>query len=134
MTPRYKAVKGTRDVFPPESDRFAEAERIAREVFSSYGYGEVRTPCLEPTELFAQIMEHRWYLSEQAGRDVGLAPAVQSYLADVLAHRPDEQAILGYALDEGALDDGALDEGALDEGALGEGALDDPALDDVAVD
>jgi hypothetical protein len=54
---------------------------------------------LEPTELFTQIMEHRWYLSEAAGRDVGLAPAVQSYLANVLAHRPDEQAILGYALD-----------------------------------
>jgi hypothetical protein len=54
---------------------------------------------LEPTELYAQIMEHRWYLSEEAGRDVGLAPAVQSFLADVLAHRPDEQAILGYALD-----------------------------------
>jgi Domain of unknown function (DUF4032)/Lipopolysaccharide kinase (Kdo/WaaP) family len=54
---------------------------------------------LEPSELFVQILEHRWYLSERAGRDVGLAPAVQSYLADVLAHRPDEQAILGYALD-----------------------------------
>jgi hypothetical protein len=53
---------------------------------------------LEPTELFVQVIEHRWRLSEQAGRDVGLAPAVQSYLADVLTHRPDEQAILGYAV------------------------------------
>ncbi|HWB37300.1 MAG TPA: DUF4032 domain-containing protein [Rugosimonospora sp.] len=54
---------------------------------------------LEPTEVFTQIMEHRWYLSEAAGRDVGLAPAVQSYLENVLAHRPDEQAVLGYALE-----------------------------------
>lgn len=50
---------------------------------------------LEPAELFVQVIEHRWRLSEQAGRDVGLAPAVQSFLADVLVHRPDEQAVLG---------------------------------------
>ncbi|GAA5197965.1 DUF4032 domain-containing protein [Rugosimonospora acidiphila] len=53
---------------------------------------------LEPTELFVQVIEHRWRLSERSGRDVGLAPAVQSYLADVLTHRPDEQAVLGYAV------------------------------------
>jgi hypothetical protein len=50
---------------------------------------------LEPSELFAQVIEHRWRLSEEAGRDVGLAAAVQSFLADVLVHRPDEQAVLG---------------------------------------
>jgi hypothetical protein len=50
---------------------------------------------LEPSELFVQVLEHRWRLSEKAGRDVGLAPAVQSFLADVLVHRPDEQAVLG---------------------------------------
>ncbi|MEE6259160.1 DUF4032 domain-containing protein [Plantactinospora sonchi] len=50
---------------------------------------------LEPAELFVQIIEHRWRLSEQAGRDLGLAPAVQSFLSDVLVHRPDEQAVLG---------------------------------------
>jgi hypothetical protein len=55
---------------------------------------------LEPTELFVQVIEHRWRLSEESGRDIGLAPAVQSYLADVLTHRPDEQAILGYEVDE----------------------------------
>jgi hypothetical protein len=53
---------------------------------------------LEPAELFVQIIEHRWRLSEEAGRDVGLAPAVQSFLADVLVHRPDEQAVLGVEL------------------------------------
>jgi Domain of unknown function (DUF4032)/Lipopolysaccharide kinase (Kdo/WaaP) family len=51
---------------------------------------------LEPTELFVQVINHRWRLSEQAGRDVGLAPAVQSFLADILVHRPDEQAVLGF--------------------------------------
>ncbi len=50
---------------------------------------------LEPQEIFSQIIQHKWLLSEQAGRDVGMAPAVQSYLTDVLEHRPDEQAVLG---------------------------------------
>jgi hypothetical protein len=53
---------------------------------------------LEPAELFVQVIEHRWLQSERSGRDVGLAPAVQSYLADILAYRPDEQAVLGYAV------------------------------------
>jgi hypothetical protein len=50
---------------------------------------------LEPAELFVQVIEHRWYMSEDSGRDVGLAPAVRSYLANILTHRPDEQAVLG---------------------------------------
>ncbi|MEU4551504.1 lipopolysaccharide kinase (Kdo/WaaP) family protein [Micromonospora violae] len=54
---------------------------------------------LEPQELFAQIIEHKWLLSEQAGRDVGMRHAVQSYLTDVLVHRPDEQAVLGVEVD-----------------------------------
>ena len=50
---------------------------------------------LEPQEIFSQIIQHKWLLSERAQRDVGMAPAVQSYLTDVLVHRPDEQAVLG---------------------------------------
>jgi hypothetical protein len=50
---------------------------------------------LEPSELFSQVVEHKWLLSDKAGRDVGLATAVQAFLSDVLVHRPDEQAVLG---------------------------------------
>jgi len=53
---------------------------------------------LEAPELFLQVLDHRWLLSEKAGRDVGLAPAVHSYLTEVLAKRPDEQAVLGVDL------------------------------------
>jgi hypothetical protein len=53
---------------------------------------------LEPTELFAQVIEHRWYLCEESRRDVGLAPAVQSFLDNVLSRYRDEQAILGFAM------------------------------------
>jgi tRNA A-37 threonylcarbamoyl transferase component Bud32 len=50
---------------------------------------------LEPQEIFSQIIQHKWLLSERAGRDVGMAPAVQSYLTEVLVNKPDEQAVLG---------------------------------------
>lgn len=54
---------------------------------------------LEPQEIFTQIIQHKWLLSEQAGRDVGMAPAVESYLNDILANKPDEQAVLGTTVE-----------------------------------
>ena len=48
---------------------------------------------LEPAEVFHEVLEHRWFLSEKAGRDVGLLPAAQSYLTEVLRHKPDERAL-----------------------------------------
>ena len=50
---------------------------------------------LEPAEIFHEVLEHRWFLSEREGRDVGLLPAARSYVADVLTHKPDERAVLG---------------------------------------
>ena len=48
----------------------------------------------EAAQIFHEILDHRWYLSENAGRDVGLMPAVQSYVENVLRHQPDERALL----------------------------------------
>jgi len=50
---------------------------------------------LEPAEVFHEVLLHRWYLSEQAGRDIGIQRAVDSYVHDVLPAKPDEQAVLG---------------------------------------
>ncbi|BAL92943.1 hypothetical protein AMIS_77230 [Actinoplanes missouriensis 431] len=55
---------------------------------------------LEPQEIFSQIIQHKWLLSERAGRDVGMGPTVQSYLTEVLVNKPDEQAVLGMEPDE----------------------------------
>nr|WP_255318851.1 DUF4032 domain-containing protein [Cellulosimicrobium cellulans] len=52
---------------------------------------------LEPAQLFHEILDHRWFISERAGRDVPMAEATQSYVENVLRHRPDEKAILGLA-------------------------------------
>jgi hypothetical protein len=45
---------------------------------------------LSPAELFHEVLEHRWYLSEQAGRDVGTAEAATSYMDKVLPKVPAE--------------------------------------------
>lgn len=50
---------------------------------------------LEPAQLFHEVLDHRWYLSEDAGHDVGLEAAAESYVGKVLVHKPDEQAVLG---------------------------------------
>jgi hypothetical protein len=43
---------------------------------------------LPPPEIFHEILEHRWYLSEEAGRDVGTTTAAESYFATVLPAIP----------------------------------------------
>ncbi|HEV7955928.1 MAG TPA: DUF4032 domain-containing protein, partial [Marisediminicola sp.] len=45
---------------------------------------------LEPAEMFHQMLEHRWYLSQNENRDVPLAEGVSSYIDNVLRHRRDE--------------------------------------------
>lgn len=49
---------------------------------------------LEPAELYHELLEHRWFLSEAAGRDVGMAEAVASYARNVLAPAPSERTVL----------------------------------------
>ncbi len=53
----------------------------------------------EPAELFHELLEHRWFLSESAGRDVGLDEAVRAYVDDVLRGLPDERAAVTDDLD-----------------------------------
>ena len=47
-----------------------------------------------PAEVFHEALEHRWFLSQQAGEDVGLTAAVEDYVENVLRHAPDERAVL----------------------------------------
>ncbi len=50
---------------------------------------------LEPAEVFHQVLEHRWYLAENQQKGVPLTEAVNSYVENVLAHRRDEEALIG---------------------------------------
>jgi hypothetical protein len=50
---------------------------------------------LEPAEIFHEVLEHRWYMSERLGKDVPMLDAVRSYVAEVLSVRRDEEALIG---------------------------------------
>ncbi|MFT4136499.1 DUF4032 domain-containing protein [Microbacterium sp.] len=50
---------------------------------------------LEPAEVYHQVLEHRWYMSQARGRSVPLAEVVGSYVDDVLRHRRDEATVMG---------------------------------------
>jgi hypothetical protein len=56
---------------------------------------------LEGAEIFHEVLEHRWYLSERAGREVPLLEAAPSYVNSVLSGKPDEKAVLGRAVRPG---------------------------------
>jgi histidyl-tRNA synthetase len=51
---KFQAIKGTRDLLPPETELWNRVEQTAREVFGTFGFGEIRPPIFEPTELFAR--------------------------------------------------------------------------------
>jgi histidyl-tRNA synthetase len=48
------APRGTRDIYPPESARWNKLEADARDIAQRFGYGDIRTPIFEATELFAR--------------------------------------------------------------------------------
>jgi hypothetical protein len=50
---------------------------------------------LEPAELFHEVLEHRWYMSERAGHDIPIADAIADYVATVLPSKPDEATVVG---------------------------------------
>jgi hypothetical protein len=90
------------DSFRAATDQQAEDEEIVahqwlRQVFEAVVQAvprELRGK-LEPAELFHEVLEHRWYLSEQQQRDVPLPETVASYLTTVLPSKPEEAAVLG---------------------------------------
>jgi histidyl-tRNA synthetase len=49
-----KAVRGTRDLLPPETELWNRIDATARRVFARYNFGEIRTPIFEDTALFAR--------------------------------------------------------------------------------
>jgi len=53
---KVQAIHGTRDLLPPETELWNRVERTAHEVFATFGYGEIRLPIFEQTELFARAV------------------------------------------------------------------------------
>jgi hypothetical protein len=89
----------------PPADEEIVAHRWVTEVFEpvvSAVPRELRGK-FEPAEVFHEVLEHRWFASENAHREIGLLEAADMYVRDVLTHKPDEQAVLGTRI--GALSD-----------------------------
>ncbi len=90
------------DSFRAATDRQNEDEElIAHDWLVSIYEPTVRavprslTGKLEPAEIFHEVLEHRWYMSERAGTDMSVQQAVTDYVDNVLPAKPDEQAVLG---------------------------------------
>src|SRR4051812_39287890 len=94
------AVKGFRDVLPEESVQWRALEQAAERCFGAYGYGDVRLPVLERTELFARslgettdvVEKEMFAFTDRDGTGVALRPeatasVVRLYLEEGLAAR-----------------------------------------------
>jgi histidyl-tRNA synthetase len=88
---------GTRDLLPDEIARWQVAEERARRIFEQYGFLEIRTPIIEPTELFARgiggdtdiVGKEMYTFRDQSDRSVTLRPeatasAVRAYLQNTM--------------------------------------------------
>ena len=90
---------------------------------------------LEPAEIFHEVLEHRWYMSEAAGYDVSIQDAVADYVANVLANRPDEHAVISgnEQLRPSVLDDIDYATGTSDEDDAEFAARDQEAVEEYSV-
>ncbi len=76
MSAVIQPIRGMNDVLPSETAAWRRLEQVARDVFAAYGYGEIRLPLLERTELFKRsigeftdIVEKEMYTFEDRGGD-----------------------------------------------------------------
>jgi histidyl-tRNA synthetase len=53
---KFQAIRGTRDILPPETALWNRVEQTAHSVFATFGFGEIRLPIFEQTELFARAV------------------------------------------------------------------------------
>jgi histidyl-tRNA synthetase len=96
-----KAIRGMRDILPPDTSRWQWVESVAREVFDLYGYREIRLPLLERTELFARaignetdiVAKEMYTFPDRKGDYLTLRPeATASVLRAVLENRLEKEA------------------------------------------
>jgi histidyl-tRNA synthetase len=96
-----RKVKGTRDILPPDSELWVAVEGVAHRVFGGFGYGEIRLPLLEPTELFVRsvgegtdiVGKEMYTFDDRKGRSLTLRPegtasVARAFIENGLAQRP----------------------------------------------
>ncbi|MCU0245626.1 MAG: histidine--tRNA ligase [Bryobacter sp.] len=101
-----KAIRGTRDILPPSSAVWNRVEKIAREVFRTFNYQEIRTPIFEETALFARgvgeetdiVSKEMYTFEDRDGTSLTLRPentasVIRAYLEHRLDQRPGNQKL-----------------------------------------
>jgi histidyl-tRNA synthetase len=95
-----RAVKGTRDLLPPATAAWNHVESVARQVFRTYNYHEIRTPILEETQLFARgvgeetdmVSKEMYTFEDRDGSSLTLRPeATASVMRAYIEHRLDQR-------------------------------------------
>ncbi len=97
MAKIINVIKGTKDILPQDVEQWHKLEKNALEVFTKYGYKEIRTPIFEATELFARgvgdttdIVNKEMYTFEKSDRSLTLRPentagVVRSFIENGMA-------------------------------------------------
>ena len=101
-----RAVKGTRDLLPPDTSVWNHVERTARDVFRRFRYAEIRTPIFEQTELFARgvgeetdiVTKEMYTWEDRDGASLTLRPentasVIRAYIEHRLDQRPGLQKL-----------------------------------------
>ncbi len=90
------AIKGTKDILPSEIRKWQRVESAARHLFELYGYGEIRTPLFESTELFEKgtgetsdiVTKEMYTFTDKGGRSITLRPEyTPSVVRAIIEHR-----------------------------------------------
>jgi len=79
---KYSVPKGTKDILPDDIYRWQKAEKVFAEVCELYGYGEIRIPTFEHTELFQRsvgdttdvVQKEMYTFEDKGGRSITLRP------------------------------------------------------------
>src|SRR5437868_5450056 len=101
-----KAIRGTRDLLPPETALWNFVEATARDVFRAYNYQEIRTPIFEETQLFARgvgadtdiVTKEMYTFTDRDDTSLTLrpentAPVIRAYIEHRLDQRPGVQKL-----------------------------------------
>ena len=96
-----RAVKGMRDLLPPDTAVWNRVEAVTREVFRTYSYQEIRTPILEEAQLFARgvgeetdiVSKEMYTFEDRDGTSLTLRPentasVIRAYIEHRLDQRP----------------------------------------------
>src|SRR5487761_1605474 len=103
-----KAVRGTRDLLPPETELWNRIEATARSVFARYAFGEIRTPIFEDTQLFSRSVGEETDIVSKEMYTWEDRPRAQSEKAQSLTLRPENTAGVVRAYIEHKLGDSGL--------------------------